>query len=353
MARVYTDFNGLNNLKSLGRENSTEGLRAVSKQFEAMFLQMMLKSMREASFGDPLMGSSEMDTYHDLYDKQISIDLAEAGQVGLADMMFKQMSQLYDKQLPGEKTDNSKTSVELKTVWDYAREKGIPSSATHQKPIIKLVKNEPDNFSLDSARDRLSQPLPTTLNSPQNIFELFAIDDEPFLGPEDFINKLSPMARWAANQIGLEPNVLLAQAALETGWGKHMIKDGNLGNSFNLFGIKADSRWLGDAVTVSTHEFTNGRSRRQHAPFRAYQSYAESFTDYIRFIKTQERYEKAIEKASNAKGYLQELQKAGYATDPDYADKIMSIIGRNKVLFHTAKPDLVAVDQLANKTNIG
>ncbi|WP_439134338.1 flagellar assembly peptidoglycan hydrolase FlgJ, partial [Pseudomaricurvus sp.] len=150
-----------------------------------------------------------------------------------------------------------------------------------------------------------------------------------FDGPltlESFKEHLLLLARKAAEALGVHGEVLLSQAALETGWGKHLIKDESGQNSYNLFGIKADSSWQGDKAVVSTLEYRDGVPVRERASFRAYSSFAESFQDYVSFIKNNSRYQEALKAASDAVEYVKGLQQAGYATDPKYADKIIGIV---------------------------
>jgi peptidoglycan hydrolase FlgJ len=146
--------------------------------------------------------------------------------------------------------------------------------------------------------------------------------------PEAFVRELWPHAERAGAALGVAPEVLLAQSALETGWGRHVIPRGDGSSSHNLFGIKADTRWNGDRVQVNTLEYVNGVPEQQRAAFRAYQSPAESFADYVDFLQRNPRYRGALAQGSDAEGYLRGLQSAGYATDPAYADKILDILGR-------------------------
>ena len=135
-----------------------------------------------------------------------------------------------------------------------------------------------------------------------------------------------PYAQEAAKKLNLDPDVLVAQAALETGWGKFVIKDNKGNNSFNLFNIKATDSWQGKKVAVSTLEYHNGVAKKENANFRSYNSYAESFADYVKLISESPRYEKAKSQVNDASAYLDALQEGGYATDPHYADKIKSIL---------------------------
>jgi flagellar protein FlgJ len=140
-----------------------------------------------------------------------------------------------------------------------------------------------------------------------------------------FMNQLLPHAQQAADKLGVDANILLAQAALETGWGQSVIKNDQGKSSFNLFNIKADKSWTGQQARVSTLEYADGMARKEMAGFRSYDSYKASFDDYVDFIKSNPRYNEALKKADNAAQYVRELQKAGYATDPRYAEKIMNI----------------------------
>jgi len=150
-----------------------------------------------------------------------------------------------------------------------------------------------------------------------------------FDSPETFVQQVLPLAEKAAKALGVDPRVLVAQAALETGWGKSIIRDGDGQSSNNLFNIKADGRWNGDSVSVGTIEYRNGLPQPEKASFRAYASLEESLQDYVSFLQDNPRYEKALEQAGNPVAYLQALQRAGYATDPNYADKIDSIFRGN------------------------
>ena len=146
-----------------------------------------------------------------------------------------------------------------------------------------------------------------------------------FDSPEQFVNELTPHAIRAAAEIGVDARLLLAQAALETGWGRSVINDSSGRSSHNLFGIKADPAWEGPVVTVGSLEFEDGVMVRHKSAFRSYESYADSFRDYLDFLRSNPRYGKALEHAESPEAYARELQRAGYATDPHYADKILGI----------------------------
>jgi len=286
---IYTDFTALTRLKAQARSDQGAALDKAAKQFESMFLQMMLKSMRQAKLTDGLFDSQSMQKYQSMYDEQLSVHLAEAGGAGLADVIKRQLAGI-DKQL-------SRQGMDIKAYQKQAR---------HLFPMIQSEK---------IAAEPVTDARPPALDGT----------------PETFIDKLKPFAEKAAVALGLQPQALLAQAALETGWGKAQMKMADGKPSFNLFGIKADSRWDGKQANVSTLEFRDGVAKKERANFRAYESYEESFNDYANFLFENRRYQKALKSTDNPAAYFNELQQAGYATDPKYAEKIMSILRRGDI----------------------
>ncbi len=284
-AAVYTDFQGLTALKAGAREQSPEALRAVAKQFEALFLQMMLKSMREAGEGDPLFDGEQTELYRDMYDKQLSLDMSEKG-IGLADVLVRQLQM--------QSGDKAGTDRELampqRTAGTFTRH-AVPAAA----PVAAV-----------SAEDITHSP-------------------------EAFIQKLWPLAEKAAAKIGASPEALLAQAALETGWGKAVIRRPDGSSSHNLFNIKADRRWDGEGVAKQTLEYRDGVAAKEVGHFRAYDSFAASFDDYVNFLQSNPRYAEALRRTDDPKAFVRSLQDAGYATDPAYAHKIGNILDRGVV----------------------
>ena len=282
-AQVYTDFSGLAALRARAREDKDAALDEVSRQFESLFLQMMLKSMRDASLGGGLMDSKQSEFYRDMYDKQIAVDMAQKQGIGLADVLKRQLG-------GGISAQYSDLSPE-----EYL---GMPITA---RPV-----NGADAATV--ARRSVDTPA--------------AFDGSP----EAFVDALWPVAEQAAAKINLPPEALLAQAALETGWGRHVMQHGTGDSSHNLFGIKADSRWQGDKVMVSTLEYRDGVALNTRANFRAYESFEHSFSDYVDFVQRNPRYQQALAQTNDPKAYFSALQEAGYATDPAYAQKIQRIL---------------------------
>lgn len=286
MAQVYTDFSGLAALKARAREDQDAALDQVSRQFESLFLQMMLKSMRNASLGDGLMDSKQSEFYRDMYDKQLAMNMAENHGIGLADVIKRQLG-------GGISAAHAGLSPE-----EYV---GMPIQVS---PVRKTV------TGVESAAKAPDESSPISFDG----------------SPESFLGQLWPVAEEAAAKLKLAPEALLAQAALETGWGRHVMQHRGGDSSHNLFGIKADSHWQGDRVQVSTLEYRDGVALKTRANFRAYDSFEKSFSDYVDFVQRNPRYRTALNKTADAEAYFSALQEAGYATDPAYADKINRIL---------------------------
>ncbi len=293
-ADVYTDFNGLAKLKTDARNNSPEAIKEVAKQFESIFLNMVLKSMRQAKLSDGILDSDQSEFYRDMYDQQLAIHLAGEPGIGLAELIARQLS-------PDEDGVRQKMNAE-----DYL--KRSVATAAGIRPA------KPSDLQIQEATDE---------QAPQKVEKSnvsYAITSK-----QQFIEQLRPYAEQAAAELGVDSGILLAQAALETGWGKSVIKHSDGSSSFNLFNIKADKSWHGKQARKTTLEFEEGIGRKQMAAFRAYDSYQDSFEDYVNFIKTNPRYGNALRMTAKPERYMYELQQAGYATDPSYASKVIRI----------------------------
>jgi flagellar protein FlgJ len=262
---------GLSALKRAAREGgppSQETLRAVAQQFEALFTQMMLKSMREASLGDELFGSEQTDFYRDMHDQQLALTLAKQKGLGLSDMLVRQLG--------GEQVT-------------LANLQALNRSAAAQEMRAPAAK--------------------------------FTSSD-----PQSFVETLLPHAQRAARELGIAPEAILAVAALETGWGSAPIRRTDGSSANNLFGIKADSGWRGERVLSTTREFANGRMFTRREAFRGYESVAESVQDFAQFLRTHPRYQSALAAGTDAQEFVQRLAAAGYATDPAYAEKLTGLL---------------------------
>lgn len=274
-SHVYTDFSELAALRAGAVKNVPSSIRDVAAQFEAVFLQMMLKSMQETSMGDPLLSGPGGRLYKDMFNQQVALQLASTKSIGLADVLTDQLAAVAE----GDKV--------LSPVDAAAALAPVSRAAPSAVPV-------------------------------------------QFDTPRQFIEELLPHARRAAKQLGVDPGVLIAQSALETGWGQMMAKDAAGATSYNLFGIKATSNWAGGQVEVPTIEFDDGVMVKQRAPFRVYESIAHSFDDYVTLVRENPRYSDALTRASDPAAYITALQTAGYATDPSYADKVINIMRREE-----------------------
>ncbi|HEY0505227.1 MAG TPA: flagellar assembly peptidoglycan hydrolase FlgJ [Lysobacter sp.] len=274
-------------------------LEHAAQQLESQFAQMLVKSMRSASFGDPLMGDNS--TYRDMYDQQLSRELAKGRGLGLAPMIVRQLE---------------RSSGATGTTFPVAPEGGFPIDAA--APAAIPLAPSSDGVSLPAMALPTAPRLDTT--------QVECDPDAPLdcSSPEAFVRSVWPHAQRAAQELGVDPRALVAQAALETGWGRRLAKDDGNATSHNLFGIKAGSRWSGGSVNASTHEYVDGVRRTERADFRAYGSVGESFDDYARLLN-HPRYAQARAAGHDTQRFAQALQSAGYATDPAYAAKINAI----------------------------
>lgn len=309
-AQVYTDFSGLNALKSQARSDKQAALEEVARQFESLFLSEMLKSMRKA--GDVFaegnyLNSNQSEFYRDMFDSQLSLTMAKGQGTGLAEALVRQLGQ----QTPGLDSNGGKLAAHKTSLADYDR--SLPA-------LSRELPEQLDKVSAVAER--------TAAVAPVSAREL----PETFESPEQFVRELLPMAERVAGDSGIDPRLMVAQAALETGWGKHMIKGDGERPSFNLFGIKADSRWSGDAVTITTTEFREGLPMKEQAQFRAYPDYESSFRDYVAFLESNPRYREVLSVADQPEVFADKLQEAGYATDPNYGEKIRRIMGRDSLM---------------------
>lgn len=284
---TWTDLSGFGALRHQAETDKNAALPAVAKQFESMFTEMLLKSMREANFGDPLFESQATDTWQDMFDQQLSLNLAQHGKgLGIADMLVRQLGG-HDQ---AQSTENKRATVD-------------PSA----------------NGMVDGWKQRLFDLADATRSTARKAMAWLPTD------AETFVRELAPQASIVAKELGLSVRAVLAQAALETNWGKHMPVHSDGSSSFNLFGIKAGSSWGGSRVNVPTVEYEGGIAVRKQAQFRSYTSTAESLADYGELISTDPRYAAARGHGDDVLGYAKALVQGGYATDPAYAAKVAAM----------------------------
>lgn len=291
--RLAFDSRSLDELKSSARQNTPESIKEAAKQFEALFMGMMLKSMRQAGGQDGLMDNEQTKMYTQMLDQQFSQKIANRG-MGLADMLVKQLSRQMGDQLVDAENGDSKS----------------PESAT----LLRANQTRGINAYLDGLKFEQSQVVPNTTAF------------NPAKHVREFQQKLNQHAEIASKETGIPAKFMLGQAALESGWGKREIKANDGSISHNLFGLKAGKNWKGKTVDAMTTEYVNGVAYRKVEKFRAYDSYADAFKDYAKLLKNNPRYENVVANAKDAASFAQGLQKAGYATDPQYAEKLTKLI---------------------------
>jgi flagellar protein FlgJ len=273
------DARSLDGLRGKAASDPRGAVKEAAKQFEAVFMNELMKSMRSTTLASGMLDSEGGKLGSDMLDTQLAGQMA-GRPGGLADIIAKQLE----------------------------RQMGLSPGPI---PVTGSANNTP-------------APLGKTVPATQI----------PQKGALGFVQQHTAAAREAEAATGIPAAFMISQSALETGWGRKEIRHADGSPSFNLFGIKATGNWKGPVAEVTTTEYINGRAQKVTAKFRAYGSYAESFADYARLMKDSPRYQAVVNGASGrvataggtAVAFAQGLQKAGYATDPAYADKLSRVI---------------------------
>jgi flagellar protein FlgJ len=303
------DFSGLNTLRrgvQAGANADLADQKKVAQQFEALFIQQMLKQAHQSSKGGPF-DSQQTKLAESLRDEQLAGQLANPG-LGLAQAILNQIRAV---QGAGQVTLDASQAMPPEAAPSRLPE--LRSSIGDNRPVhASSISSLIDLISKQNV-SRLAEQVKTAVSgAPAHI--------------HNFVNRMRDAARLASQESGVPEKLMLSQAALESGWGKREIRGEDGTNSYNLFGIKATSGWTGKVVNVMTTEYVDGEPRKMLQPFRAYNSYAESFADYARLISQADRYSDVLA-APTAEEAARKVQEAGYATDPNYADKLISIMG--------------------------
>lgn len=288
MSGAAYDAQALNGLKRDAASDPQGNLKQVAQQVEGMFVQMMLKSMRAALPQDGILSSDQSRLYTSMYDQQIAQQMSQKG-LGLADMMVKQMSNA--NAVPSETAGTSPMALDDEVL------RTLPNQALEQM-IRRAVPKAPS-------------AAPLSLNN------------------GNFVARLSTPARVVSQQSGIPHQLIVAQAALESGWGQREIPAADGSPSYNLFGIKAGGNWDGPVTEITTTEFEQGAAKKIKAKFRVYGSYVEAMADYVKLLTNNPRYA-GVANARSPEQAAQALQQAGYATDPQYASKLVSVIQQMK-----------------------
>src|ERR1700733_13789528 len=273
----YADFQGLDRLRASAGRQDPQALREAARQFEGLFTAMMLKSMREGSLGGGLGDSQETQTYQEMYDQQLALQMAHGKGLGLAQMLMQQLTR--------------------------ANAAHAASSAAASPPAGTSASPATSTPPAAAAGARIS--------SAQRV---------------DFVRSMESMAQSAGSSLGVAPDTLIAQAALETGWGRNLPTDASGRSSANLFGVKAGDSWHGASVAATTTEYQQGAPVSTQAAFRSYDNPAQSVGDYVSLLRTSPRYASALGAGSDVHAFASGLQRGGYATDPDYVNKLVATV---------------------------
>ncbi|WP_165312038.1 flagellar assembly peptidoglycan hydrolase FlgJ [Vibrio ziniensis] len=294
--------------QAVGGDESSEkaALTAAARQFESIFTNMMLKSMRDANSGfkSELFNSQNEDFYRQMLDEQMTSELSASGSLGLADMIVAQLSAGEKSQAGGEDAFQ-----EAMRRVDRSREAAATRAESAEENDLAMTDNV-------SATDSVSVANKVAGQQPEPVAN--------FESPRSFVSSLKPYADKAAKALGIDASLLIAQAALETGWGQKVVKNAR-GSSNNLFNIKADRSWQGNKVATQTLEYHQNTPVMEKAAFRSYDSFQDSFNDYVRFLEKNPRYNTALNHQGNSEDFIRGIHKAGYATDPQYADKVLRV----------------------------
>ena len=322
--RFALDTQGFEALKNQSRAgNNTGTLQAAAKQFEAVFTQMVLKSMRDATPSDGMFDNEQTKLYMSMMDQQLSQQLSSRG-IGLADVMIRQLARATGTELPqGMATAGGVTGASVRdaqmahlldgrgaTDADGPPPVGttLPGAAWNPTAGLRQYQNQADGQGNGQAQ--LGQ-LPD--DSPEHI--------------SSFVNRMAEPAMAASRASGVPAKLIVGQAALESGWGRREIRNPDGSTTFNVFGIKAGANWKGPTTEIVTTEYVDGQPQKVRAKFRAYGSYDEACNDYARLLTNNPRYAGVVA-ASNADDAAHGLQRAGYATDPAYGEKLVRIMKR-------------------------
>jgi flagellar protein FlgJ len=308
--RFALDVQGFGKLSAQAKASPQAGMKMAAQQFDAVFTQMMLKSMRDATPQDGPFDSHDSATFTSMMDQQLSQQLSQKG-IGVADAMLKQMMRNQGMQVSGANGASGGLAGAL-----GGGSGGDEGQSAALNALARAYGNAQANGQLAmgkgySANSALTPPIKGDGSSPK---------------VDAFVDKLAEPAQAASAATGIPARFIIGQAALESGWGKSEIKKSDGSTSHNVFGIKATKDWTGKTVSTVTTEYVNGKPQRTVEKFRAYDSYQEAMTDYASMLKGNPRYAQVINSAHDVNGFANGMQRAGYATDPHYAKKLMSIM---------------------------
>ena len=293
-SRFVLDTKATSDLRLKLKQDPQAGLKQAAQQFEGMLLQMMLKSMRDATPQDSLMNSDQTRFFTSILDQQLAQNLSSQGKLGFAKLIEQQLGRNL---VPG--TGDAVTSS-LGQLQQALAERRAASSAASLAGGAERVRGAPGGV------------IDTSAGSQAN--------------GSDYVNRVWPHAVEAAKSLGLPPRFLVAHSALESGWGKSEIRTPDGSPTYNVFGVKAGRSWQGPSVEVQTTEYVDGVAQTTREKFRVYGSYGEAFQDYANLLRGSPRFSGVLGQQDGTQ-FARSLQQSGYATDPLYADKLGRIIG--------------------------
>lgn len=300
--RFVLDLQAAGDLRAKLKKDPQAGLKQAAQQFEGMLLQMMLKSMRDATPQDGLLESDQSRFYTSIMDQQLAQNLSSQGKLGFAKLIEQQLG----------RTMAPSTPVDPASTLEALQQSLLaPHAASSAGAAI----------GAGAARIRSAPVGPTPAAAP----DVAAAAPSAAGRGRDFVDRVWPHAVEAGQATGVPAHFLVAHSALESGWGKSEIRKADGSPSYNLFGVKAGRNWQGATTEVQTTEYVNGVAQSSREKFRVYGSYAESFRDYANLLSNNPRFAGVLGQQDGAQ-FARSLQQSGYATDPLYADKLGRII---------------------------
>ncbi|HJW26032.1 MAG TPA: flagellar assembly peptidoglycan hydrolase FlgJ [Rhodocyclaceae bacterium] len=311
--RLAADVKGTQDLREKFQKDPKAGLQAAAQQFESMFLQMVMKSMRDATPQDGLFNSDQSRFYTSMLDQQLAQNMASGRGVGFAKLIEQQLGRTLQAgdglpKVPGENDMGGKAAMPPANGAGNA----LPLSASDGRHLPAGPSLGPVGASLSSRATAALAAYASNAGSSSS-------------SAKDFVSRVWPHAVEASRSTGIPPQFLVAHAALESGWGKHEPRSADGSPTFNLFGVKAGKSWNGGAVDVPTTEYVDGQRQKVNDKFRSYGSYAEAFKDYANLLRNNPKYGNVVGSQDGTE-FAKRLQQAGYATDPSYAEKLARII---------------------------
>ncbi len=320
----YLNFQQFGDMKLGARGGSDDAAQSVAQQFEGLFVQQMLAAMRSAVKIDTGQDSSYMNFYQEMYDKQLAQTVASQNRLGVAKLILQQM--------PGSEAESGNSSTAPGLEFNPVRVATLnPDIPSLKAPVATSDVISSDHQNPTRMLPAVTEEIPTVRVSKvvdNDFAEVSRIEqaNNRWQSPDRFIADILPQAQAAADALGISARLLVAQSALETGWGKHTMKYGDGRSSNNLFGIKTGPDWQGPSLQKTSLEFSDGILQSQVSSFRAYDTPAQSFADYVKFIHSNPRYQQALAQTGDDQAFIREIHSAGYATDPQYADKVLDIL---------------------------